>query len=497
MSTASSSPTGSHDITWSGATAARSVCWLDEAGAGDPAATGAKAAALARAAAAGLPVLDGFAITTTATRSLSGTLPNAPVPAAIRTAWEELSGGGERPLVVRSSSTAEDLSGSSMAGRFTSRIGVEGWPAFLEAVDDVLRSGRALPGTEAQRMAPMAALVQPLLDAVVGGVVFGVDPVTGRSDRTVVAVAAGAPSALVSGEVDGDRYELDLAGRVRRHVSGSGGVTLPARRRRAVAALGNRTAALFGGPQDVEWAIDGAGALWLLQSRPVTTEVTGVPSGPVLGPGPVAETFPDPLSPLEEDLWVPPLRRALRTVFELVGTAAAASVDASPLVVAVDGRVAVESRSLCPRWQDLRARARTSGQRRFVSGFTSPRSVSICSLRTCSDTVCCSVTVSVARRTRSTGTASFATTGTSFCRTTSCSSSEIAGPSVALGMFASVIGSRVTVASSRVTGTVWVTCSVTIRLRRRARPASTRSVPTRSRSSDRVIASSVVGPEVS
>ena len=47
------------------------------------------------------------------------------------------------------------------------------------------------------------------------------------------------------------------------------------------------------------------------------------------------------------------------------------------------------------------------------------------------------------------------------------------------------------------TGTVRVSVSVVTYLRSRARPASTRSVPTRSCSSERVIALSVVGPEVS
>ena len=51
--------------------------------------------------------------------------------------------------------------------------------------------------------------------------------------------------------------------------------------------------------------------------------------------------------------------------------------------------------------------------------------------------------------------------------------------------------------SSWETGTVVVTFSVTTYLRRRARPASTCWVPTRSYSSERVMASSVVGPEVS
>ena len=53
----------------------------------------------------------------------------------------------------------------------------------------------------------------------------------------------------------------------------------------------------------MEWAIDVDGALWLLQSRHVTTEIRGVPEGPIYGPGPVAETFPEPLTELECDLW--------------------------------------------------------------------------------------------------------------------------------------------------------------------------------------------------
>jgi len=45
------------------------------------------------------------------------------------------------------------------------------------------------------------------------------------------------------------------------------------------------------------------------------------------------------------------------------------------------------------------------------------------------------------------------------CSTTSCSSSDRAGPSIALSMFSSVIASRTTVARSTETGTVWVSVS--------------------------------------
>mgnify|MGYP006170347093 CR=1 FL=1 len=53
---------------------------------------------------------------------------------AMSEAWTEISQGGLVPLVVRSSSTAEDGAETSMAGRFRSVVGVTGWDAFESAV---------------------------------------------------------------------------------------------------------------------------------------------------------------------------------------------------------------------------------------------------------------------------------------------------------------------------------------------------------------------------
>src|SRR6185295_8604165 len=39
----------------------------------------------------------------------------------------------------------------------------------------------------------------------------------------------------------------------------------------SLTSLGAKVQAYFGRPQDIEWAIDGAGSLWLTQSRPLTT----------------------------------------------------------------------------------------------------------------------------------------------------------------------------------------------------------------------------------
>ncbi len=315
------------------------VVALDDSLAADSQVTGAKAAALARAAADGLPVLPGLVVTTDAF-----TRPRADIEADLHRAWSLLSDGGRRPVVVRSSSTIEDSATSSMAGMFTSVLDVGSWDGFRLAVDTVVASGNvvALTGPEARRRvrAPMAVLVQPQLSAAVGGVLFGLDPVSGRRDRLVVSASEAGPSAVVSGQVDGTRYVLSRRGR---RLEGTGGPLTAAQLRR-LAALARRAEHAFGGPQDVEWAFATDGRLWLLQSRPITAAAadTLAAHGPVLGPGPVAETFPDALSALEEDLWVGPLRDGLRSALTLAGTAPKRRLASSPVVTSAGGRVAAD-----------------------------------------------------------------------------------------------------------------------------------------------------------
>ncbi|HET6954856.1 MAG TPA: PEP/pyruvate-binding domain-containing protein [Acidimicrobiales bacterium] len=316
---------------------------LADDGATDGGLVGAKAANLAVARRAGLPVLPGTVLTTAwdhrgwshpARRDRTG-------PA--RDALAAASDGGTRTVVVRSSSTNEDGAGSSMAGVFTSVLDVAGWPAFVAAVDEVLASGRRAAASGLAVAAPdarMAVLVQPQLDPRWGGVLFGADPVTGRADRLLVSAVEGGPDSLVSGQDDGWTATLSPRGRVLEVRNGDAS-PLPRSALRALAGLARRAAAAFGGPQDVEWAIDQDGTLWLLQSRPITTPV-GTPVGPVLGTGPVAETFPDPLSRLEVDLWLTPLREGLDHALLLTGSASARALRRSPVVRSVDGWAAAD-----------------------------------------------------------------------------------------------------------------------------------------------------------
>lgn len=311
------------------------VVTLDSSAARDPAVVGAKASSLARALEAGLPVLPGWVLTTGAFGPTGTGNPAFPVDAELRTAWSAASEGGRRAVVVRSSSTVEDGHTSSMAGMFTSVLDVRDWASFRGAVDTVLESAGVVPGG-----ASMAVLIQPQLVPTVGGVLFGVDPVSGRTDHIVVSASEAGPAAIVGGEVDGSRYVLAR----RRVIDGPEHGPLTAGQLRHLAALAHQAARVFGGPQDVEWAFDPDGRMWLLQSRPVTTTAVSASAatGPTLGPGPVAETFPEPLSALEEDLWVAPLRVGLRTALALAGTTARHRLAASPVVTTVDGRVAAD-----------------------------------------------------------------------------------------------------------------------------------------------------------
>ena len=107
----------------------------------DASVSGAKAANLARAASAGFATLPGFVITTT---GVDTGLDDPHVAREVRQAYEQLCADGTtEALVVRSSSAIEDTGDSSMAGRFTSVLGVVGWDAFVEATRPGDQLGRS------------------------------------------------------------------------------------------------------------------------------------------------------------------------------------------------------------------------------------------------------------------------------------------------------------------------------------------------------------------
>jgi len=332
---------------------------LEQSVATAPMTVGSKAANLARAARAGLPVLPGFVIPDDAGTDET----------ALRRAWHELSDGGALPLVVRSSSPQEDTEASSLAGQFASVLDVRGWQAFRTAVAAVRDSAHRPDGSTA----PMAVLAQPMLSARVGGVMFGADPVEGRADRMLVSAVRGGPDTLVSGEQAGTNYWLSRRGRLLRTEPPEAGTPLTRAELVRLARLAHRARRVFGGPQDIEFGFDADGRLWLFQSRPITAMAARPARGArLLGPGPVAETLPEQLEPLEEDLWVAPMARGLAAALDIGGTAPRRLLRAVPVVTTVGGRAAADLRLLgavAPRHRWLALLNPAPGARRLGSAW--------------------------------------------------------------------------------------------------------------------------------
>jgi rifampicin phosphotransferase len=218
---------------------------------------------------------------------------------AIAEAYGELGEG--TPVAVRSSATAEDLPGASFAGQQDTYLNVVGAESVLDAVrrcwaslwTDRAVSYRATNGID-PRGVRLAVVVQRMVEASVAGVLFTANPVTGKRRQAVIDASPGLGEAVVSGMVNPDHFVANTAtGEIVERrlgdkrvaiVAGSGGGTerveltadehgasLSDDQILALAKLGERVEEHYGTPQDTEWAIDGDGALWLLQARPITT----------------------------------------------------------------------------------------------------------------------------------------------------------------------------------------------------------------------------------
>lgn len=240
------------------------LVWLDDEVARLPQMTGRKGAALACALAARLPALPGFVLTPEATNDG----PAAADDIELAGAWAQLSENGRRPLVVASSIT-EQQGNRSRAGNSHAVAGVRGWDPFLMAVASVVNGSRRGRSTTADRPS-VAVLVQPLLDVRTGGVLFGLDPATGRAGRIVV-VASEGESEVGVGEHRGTRYELARGGSLLSVNERPGGGALVSGELSALATLAACMRRAFAAPQDVDWAFDREGRLWVLENRSAAT----------------------------------------------------------------------------------------------------------------------------------------------------------------------------------------------------------------------------------
>lgn len=204
-------------------------------------------------------------------------------------------------LAVRSSAQEEDMD-FSFAGQFTSVLNVPAQPeAIFAAAREVMASlfcagavayrRRVFP--DEGRMA-IAVVCQQMIDSRTSGIVFSVDTMQLAHDTMVVVAAWGQGEAVVEGGTPTDTFQLrkgppisiaarQVADKEQGLFAGAeSGLTTraiaeelrsqPCLSDAELLQLGSAALhleSLFKRPQDVEWAIDSAGQLFILQARPL------------------------------------------------------------------------------------------------------------------------------------------------------------------------------------------------------------------------------------
>lgn len=256
------------------------------------------------------------------------------------------------PVAIRSSATAEDLSGMSFAGQYDSFLNVNGTQAILEAVvacwaslwTERVISYRAKASFDVP--VSMAVIVQTMVSADAGGVLFTANPQTGRRDETVVEAAPGQGDGVVSGKVVPDNYVLDpISGCLRRQTLAGPSPTLTTSQLERLVTLGRRVAELYGVPIDLEWAAQGD-ELFVVQARPITGLYPLPPANPKPHATPEVwlsvgafQGVLEPLTPLGQDALSMLLSAAPRVLGRRVGWRAnrAVQVAGERLWLRVDG----------------------------------------------------------------------------------------------------------------------------------------------------------------
>jgi len=221
---------------------------------------------------------------------------------AIMNACRELEGtvGGKIGLAVRSSALGEDTARTSFAGQYRTELNVSS-EEIIEAYKEVIASKYSLPAItyrlnrgfrDADISMGVGCLV--MIDAEAGGVIYSRNPVDLSDNSIFINCVWGLPESVVDGSVACDLFvvtrekpirviqkEIKVKEKksIRRSQDGVSRIDLPQdigelpsideTQACILAELAIKMEEYYTLPQDIEWAIDPDGAIYILQCRPL------------------------------------------------------------------------------------------------------------------------------------------------------------------------------------------------------------------------------------
>jgi len=237
------------------------------------------------------------------------------------------------PVAVRSSACGEDSDDAAFAGQLDTFLGIDTLSDLRSAV---LRcwasywSHRALSYQLARKakLTSMGVIIQQQVDARFSGVLFTRNVQASAANQLVLEYCHGLGEQLVSGEITPVSLVIDPAGNTLHETninpsdtgpqeksspidssvhaqrenspearSTKASARLPSSLIQQLAQKGRELETQFDHPQDIEWSVDHANALRILQSRPITT-IAKPKRCVVWSNANVNENFPDPICPL-------------------------------------------------------------------------------------------------------------------------------------------------------------------------------------------------------
>ena len=163
--------------------------------------------------------VDDIDALTSAGKSIRGWVLETELPDRLRddigVAWDEMSGGNDIAVAVRSSATAEDLPDASFAGQQETFLNVRGLDNLIDALHQVFASlynDRAIAyrvhqGFDHSGVA-LSVGVQTMVRSDVGsaGVIFTLDTETGFRDAVFITASYGLGETVVQGAVNPDEF---------------------------------------------------------------------------------------------------------------------------------------------------------------------------------------------------------------------------------------------------------------------------------------------------
>lgn len=203
---------------------------------------------------------------------------------------------------VRSSASNEDQANASNAGQYETCLFVDR-AHLMECIRKCLASLDAARVQDYARhfdlgKASMNIVVQEMIDSDKAGVLFTAGPNNGSA--ILIEAVKGQGENLVSGQVSARRYEIS-----RKCYRPCGDDLLSEAEIKLLYDTAKKIRAVFGEEEDIEWAMKD-GKLYLLQMRPITTEIIDIEefdrdddlSGHLFTKRNVGEMMPGAVTPL-------------------------------------------------------------------------------------------------------------------------------------------------------------------------------------------------------